>query len=254
MAKARRRNSLQALSRLAEPANGSFRIRDNPPLVTHDADASLAERLRRFFHVYRGTLQEDRRHLLERYRFADFALKVVGVGSVGTRCYIALLTSDQEADPLFLQLKEARPSVLEPYLPKTRYENQGHRVVTGQRLMQSASDIFLGWSRDPDAHYYVRQLRDMKGAAEIEEMTAADLAQYASLCGWTLARAHARSGDAALIAGYLGKSDKFEDAIALFARAYADQTLQDYEAFQTAVKRGRIAAMSEPETHTHEHR
>lgn len=247
MAKARQRNNLHALSRLAEPVDGSFRIRDNPPLVTHVDDQSLADRLRRFFHLYRGTLQEDRRHLLERYRFADYALKVVGVGSVGTRCYIALLTSNQEADPLFLQIKEARPSVLEPHLPKSRYENQGHRVVNGQRLMQSASDIFLGWSRDPDGDYYVRQLRDMKGAAEVEVMTTADLAQYASLCGWTLARAHARSGDAAPIAGYLGKSEKFEDAIAAFARAYSDQTQRDYEAFQAAVRQGGIMANADLE-------
>jgi uncharacterized protein (DUF2252 family) len=251
MAKARHRTSLQALSQLAEPLDGGFRIRDDPPLVTHVADPSLAERLHRFFHLYRSTLQEDRRHLLERYRCVDYALKVVGVGSVGTRCYIALLTSDQEDDPLFLQVKEARPSVLEPHLAKSRYENQGHRVVIGQRLMQSASDIFLGWSRDPEADYYVRQLRDMKGAADLTAMTAADLADYAGLCGWTLARAHARSGDAALIAGYLGKSDKFDDAIAAFAKAYADQTERDYETFRAAVKQGRIEVRKELATDEH---
>ncbi len=236
------RNSLQALSKLAQVTDGRLHIRENPPLVTHVAESSVSETLRRFFSGYKSSLQDDRRRLLDRYRFVDFALKVVGVGSVGTRCYVVLLDGSHSKDPLFLQIKEAQASVLEAHLGNSKQHNHGHRVVSGQRLMQSASDIFLGWYSEGEYHYYVRQLRDMKGGADLTTMSREDFIGYAELCGWVLARAHARSGDAAAIAGYLGKSDVFDRAIAGFAAAYADQTQRDYEAFQQAVKCGRIAA------------
>jgi uncharacterized protein (DUF2252 family) len=242
LSKARRRNSLQALSKLALPVNGTLRLLEDPPLVSHIQDPKLAETMVRFMHSYLATLQDDRRTLIERYRFVDFALKVVGVGSVGTRCYIILLDSSHAEDPLLLQVKEARPSVLEPHLERSKQHNAGHRVVSGQRLMQSASDIFLGWSSEAGHDFYVRQLRDMKGTAELEGMSAATLADYAALCGWVLARAHARSGDAAMLSGYLGKSDAIDDAIVRFANAFADQNDRDFETFQAAVKSGRLPA------------
>ena len=169
-------------------------------------------------------------------------LKVVGVGSVGTRCHIMLFDASDYADPLFLQIKEAQPSVLEPYVGRSRYHNHGRRVVVGQRLMQAATDIFLGWSSDGEHDYYVRQLRDMKGSADLEVMTGRNLIEYAELCGWVLARAHARSGDAAMIAGYLGKSEVFDEAVVSFATAYADRTEKDYESLEAAVRAGRIVA------------
>jgi uncharacterized protein (DUF2252 family) len=172
----------------------------------------------------------------------DVARKVVGVGSVGTRAYIALLEGRDEDDPLFLQVKEAEASVLESYLPKSTYKNHGQRVVAGQRLMQAASDIFLGWLRGPAGRdFYWRQLRDMKGSAEVERMSPDELAGYAGLCGWALSRAHARSGDRVQIAAYLGKSERFDEAIADFAKAYADQTERDHAALCAAVKSGRVA-------------
>jgi uncharacterized protein (DUF2252 family) len=240
--KARRRNSLQALSKLAQVEDGWLRIVDNPPLVSHIAEPGLADALRRGFHIYKDSLQDDRRTLLERYRIVDFALKVVGVGSVGTRCCIVLLDSSHSDDPLFLQIKEAQASVLEPHLGRSKYQQHGRRVVSGQRLVQSASDIFLGWTNDGGHDYYVRQLRDMKGSADLEAMGGSELVDYADLCGWVLARAHARSGDAALLTGYLGKNDAFDQAITAFAHAYAEQTERDYDAFQLAVKAGRLAA------------
>jgi uncharacterized protein (DUF2252 family) len=240
--KSRRRTSLQALSKLATVSDGRLNIIEDPPLITHVPEEGHRESLRRFFRSYYGSLQDDRRTLLQRYRFVDFALKVVGVGSVGTRCFIALLDGCDNDDPLFLQLKEARASVLEPHAGPSRYHNHGQRVVNGQRLMQSASDIFLGWSSEGGSDCYVRQLRDMKGTAALEGMTGADLIDYAGLCGWVLARAHARSGDPAPIAAYLGKSPAFDNAIAAFATAYADQTEQDYKVFKAAVKSGRIPA------------
>jgi uncharacterized protein (DUF2252 family) len=238
--KARRRNSLQALSRLGKSVSGRLRIVDNPPLVCRIGEEGLGEVLSRLFHAYVQTLQDDRRALLERYRLVDFALKVVGVGSVGTRCYILLLDSSHCEDPLFLQLKESQASVLEPLLGRSQFANHGQRVVNGQRMMQSASDMFLGWTSEGGHDYCVRQLRDMKGAADLENMNASELIDYSSLCGWVLARAHARSGDPALIAGYLGQNEVFDQAVANFAEAYADQTLHDYDNFQAAVKAGRI--------------
>jgi uncharacterized protein (DUF2252 family) len=242
MNKARRRNSLQALSKLAVVTDGRLRIQDDPPLISHVAEEGLSDLLRRLFRGYFASLQDDRRFLMERYRFVDFALKVVGVGSVGTRCYIVLLDGSHIKDPLLLQIKEACPSVLEPHVGKSRFHNHGRRVVTGQRLMQSASDIFLGWSSEGERDCYVRQLRDMKATADLSAMSGGDLINYAELCGWVLARAHARSGDAAAIAGYLGKSELFDEAIGDFAAAYADQTERDYEAFQAAVRQGRLVA------------
>jgi len=238
----RRRNSLEALSKLATVSDGGLHIVDDPPLVRHLNDESLGLTLRRFFRGYYGSLQDDRRALIERYRFVDFALKVVGVGSVGTRCFIVLFDGSHSADPLFLQVKEAQASVLEPHLDRSRFKNHGRRVVNGQRLMQSASDIFLGWSSEGGHDYYVRQLRDMKATADLDAMSGTDLVAYAGLCGWVLARAHARSGDAARIAGYLGKSDAFDEALAAFATAYADQTQRDYEVFKAAVRGGRLPA------------
>jgi uncharacterized protein (DUF2252 family) len=240
--KSRRRNSLQALSKLAAVTDGCLHVVHNPPLVQRVTDPHLSETVRRFFKAYYSSLQEDRRTLLERYRFVDFALKVVGVGSVGTRCFIILLDGSHSEDPLFLQIKEAQASVLEAVAGRSQQRNHGHRVVSGQRLLQSASDIFLGWAGDGDYHYYVRQLRDMKGSADLEKMSGGELIDYAALCGWVLARAHARSGDPALIAGYLGKSDRFDEAIVDFATAYADQTERDFEALNGAIKAGRIPA------------
>jgi uncharacterized protein (DUF2252 family) len=205
-------------------------------------DQHLSESLRRFFRSYYSSLQEDRRALLERYRLVDFALKVVGVGSVGTRCFIVLLDSSHSDDPLFLQIKEAQASILEPHVERSPHHNHGRRVVIGQRLMQSTSDIFLGWASDGGYDYYVRQLRDMKGTADVERMSGEEFIDYAVLCGWVLARAHARSGDAAQIAGYLGKADAFDNAIAEFAAAYADQTERDFETFKKAVQSGRLPA------------
>jgi uncharacterized protein (DUF2252 family) len=240
--RAHRHNRLQALSKLTAVTNGQLHIVDDPPLVRHVPDESLSTELRRFFHGYHSSLQDDRRTLLERYRFVDFALKVVGVGSVGTRCFIVLLDASHSADPLLLQIKEARASVLEPHLGRSRFHNSGRRVVSGQRLLQSASDIFLGWSSEGGHDYYVRQLRDMKATADLEAVSGADLIDYAGLCGWVLARAHARSGDPALIAGYLGKREVFDEAVADFAVAYADQTEKDYKVFRAAVRSGRLPA------------
>jgi uncharacterized protein (DUF2252 family) len=240
--KARGRTSLQALSKLAVVRGGRLRIIDNPPLVSHVDNDGVSESLRRLFGGYYATLADDRRALSQRYRFVDFARKVVGVGSVGTRCFIVLLDSSHHEDPLFLQIKEAGASVLEPHVGRSRYHNHGRRVVIGQRLLQSASDIFLGWSSDGEHDYYFRQLRDMKATAALEAMSGTDLVTYAGLCGWVLARAHARSGDAALIAGYLGKGAVFDDAVARFAKAYADQTECDFETFEGAVRSGRLPA------------
>lgn len=240
VAKARHRTNLQALSKMTTVIDGHLRLVATPPLVCHVHDQSVREGLRRVFNGYYNSLSDDYRALVQRYRFVDAALKVVGVGSVGTRWYTMLFDASHSEDPLFLQIKEALPSVLESYVGPTRYQNHGRRVVVGQRLMQSASDIFLGWSSDGEHHYYVRQLRDMKGSPDLATMTGPDVVQYAELCGWVLARAHARSEDAAMIAGYLGKSGAMDDAIASFATGYADQTKKDYET-KAAVRSGRIA-------------
>ncbi len=244
---ARRRTSLQALRKLTEPGrDGVPRIRHQPPLLTpvEQADADAVEEM---FAAYRRTLPEERRVLVNRYRIVDFARKVVGVGSVGTRCFVVLLVDRDTGGPLFLQVKEAEESVLAPHLAPSVFRNHGHRVVHGQRLLQTSSDIFLGWITGPqDRHFYWRQLRDMKGSAEIDNMSRAGLRQYAALCGHTLARAHARSGDRVAIAAYLGSGDPFDRAMAAFALAYADQTVSDHRALVAAIESGRVAAAANP--------
>jgi uncharacterized protein (DUF2252 family) len=253
LAKAHTRDSLQALSKLGELVDGQYRIVSQPPIVvplrdlaaTYGLSAEEADEvIHEQFRAYRATLQPDRRHLLEQFQVVDAARKVVGVGSVGTRAFIVLLQGRDEQDPLFLQIKEATSSVLEEYLPKSRYRQHGQRVVDGQRMMQAASDIYLGWTKGMDVrrHFYWRQLRDMKGSALVEAMIPAGLTYYARICGWTLARAHARSGDPVAMAEYLGKDDEFDRAITDFSERYADQNEQDYQQFVKAVQSGHLLA------------
>ncbi|WP_433679815.1 DUF2252 domain-containing protein [Nocardia sp. CA-119907] len=241
--KARASTSLQALGKLTEPGpDGTPRIRSRPPLLVpiEKLDEAVIDQL---FTDYRETLSEDRRVLLERHRILDIARKVVGVGSVGMRCFIVLLAGQHSGSPLFIQVKEAEESVLAPHLKPSEFRHHGHRVVNGQRLIQAVSDIFLGWASGSDKRsYYLRQLRDMKGSAVIENMSRAVLRDYAMLCGHTLARAHARSGDRAAIAAYLGTGDAFERAMGEFAIAYADQTNADHDALLAAIASGRVEA------------
>jgi len=245
--KARGHDSLQALSKLTRVVDGRRMINDDPPLLVRLPEGDdIRAQVYAILESYKRTLQDDRRHLLDRYRFVDTARKVVGVGSVGTRAYVVLLEGRDEDDPLFLQVKEAGASVLENYVKSNTYEHHGHRVVAGQRLMQAASDIFLGWFRGTGGRdFYWRQLKDMKGSANVESMSPDELVLYSGLCGWTLARAHARSGDRAQIAGYLGKGERFDRAIAEFAQAYADQTERDHAALCAAVKSGRLPAAAD---------
>ena len=254
LAKAHTRDSLQALSKLCEQADGTYRIVSQPPIVVPARDLAatyglspkeVLPVLHEQFRAYRATLQDDRRHLLERFEIVDAARKVVGVGSVGTRAFIVLLQGRDAQDPLFLQIKEATASVLEAHLPKSRYRQHGARVVQGQRMMQAASDIYLGWTKGVDVrrHFYWRQLRDMKGSALVEDMIPLGLTFYARICGWTLARAHARSGDPVAIAEYLGASDAFDKSITDFSERYADQNEKDYEEFVNAVRSGRLEAV-----------
>jgi uncharacterized protein (DUF2252 family) len=253
-AKAHTRDSLQALSKLGELADGKYRIVSQPPIVvplrdlaaTYGLAPAEADRVvRDQFRAYRETLEDDRRKLLERFQIVDAARKVVGVGSVGTRAFIVLLQGRDAQDLLFLQVKEATASVLEPYVRKSRYRQHGERVVQGQRLMQAASDIYLGWTKGLDVrrHFYWRQLRDMKGSALVETMIPLALTFYAGTCGWTLARAHARSGDPVAMAAYLGETDEFDKSITDFSERYADQNEQDYQEFVNAVKSGQLAAV-----------
>jgi uncharacterized protein (DUF2252 family) len=223
--------------------NGRRRIIDQPPLIDHPPQmARMGKHVRNMFERYRRTLPEERRVILDRYHIVDVARKVVGVGSVGTRCAVALLMAGAH-DPLFLQFKEARASVLAPYAGKSRYGNQGERVVTGQRMLQSASDLFLGWARDDEGRdFYFRQLRDMRMKIDMDAMSRQDWFEYVEICGWALARAHARTGDAARIAGYLGKNDTFDAAIEKFAVVYADQTERDYAALVKAIHARRLPA------------
>ena len=241
--KAKLQTAEHVFPRMTKVVNGWPRIIDNPPLIYHPRQRiKQGKRVREMFRRYRLTLPEERRVIIDRYHIVDIARKVVGVGSVGTRCAVVLLMAAKD-DPLFLQFKEALPSVMEPYAGKSRYAYHGERVVTGQRMLQAASDIFLGWTRDDQGHdYYFRQLRDMKMTINVEDMPREDWIEYLELCGWTLARAHARTGDAAQIAGYLGNSDAFDEAIVKFAFAYAQQTQKDHEAFVKAVRSGRIKA------------
>jgi uncharacterized protein (DUF2252 family) len=253
-AKAHTRDSLQALSRLGELVDGQYRIVSQPPVIVPARDLAatyglspdeVMPAIRDQFRAYRATLQDNRRHLLERFEIVDAARKVVGVGSVGTRAFIVLLQGRDAQDPLFLQIKEATASVLEAYLPKSRHRQHGQRVVHGQRMMQAASDIYLGWTKgiDVNRHYYWRQLRDMKGSILVEAMTPLGLTFYARTCGWTLARAHARSGDPVAIAEYLGASDAFDRSITDFSERYADQNERDYEEFVAGVRSGRLEAL-----------
>ena len=241
---AARHNSSVALEKLAEVRNGRPRFIDQPPLIYHpEGNEDFHADVKRFWKHYVESLPEERRKLLDHFRLQDVAVKVVGVGSVGTRCAIALLMAD-DGHPLILQLKEARASVYEPYAGKSRYHNHGLRVIVGQRLMQSQSDIFLGFSHVDkiNADFYVRQLRDMKVALDFEHMSAEEFIEYAEACGWVLARAHARSGDPGFIAGYMGKSDTFDRAIGAFAGRYADRNEEDHAALGKAVKDGRVHA------------
>ena len=253
VAKAHTRDSLQALSKLAELVDGKYRIVSQPPIVIPLRDLGgsygmsadeVEDAIREQLRSYRATLPDDRRRLLERFEVVDVARKVVGVGSVGTRAFIALLQGRDQQDPLFLQVKEATRSVLEDHLPKSRFKQPGERVVQGQRMMQAASDIFLGWTKgvQDNRYLYWRQLRDMKGSAIVEGMKPLGMNFYANACGWTLARAHARSGDPIAISAYLGKSDKFDVSITDFSERYADQNEQDYQAFADAVRTGRLEA------------
>jgi uncharacterized protein DUF2252 len=252
--KARTHDNLQAFSKLTREVDGERRIISDPPLIVpveellprRDA-GRFQEAMHELIRTYRRTLLGDRRRLLEDFRFTHMARKVVGVGSVGTRAWIILFTGRDGNDPLFLQAKEAQPSVLEPYVGKSRYTNAGQRVVEGQRLMQASSDIFLGWERTPGIDgvvrdFYVRQLRDWKGSLPPEGMTPTAMSVYAQICARALARAHARSGDRIAIASYLGKSDVFDRAIATFAERYADQNEQDYAALEKAVTSRRVKA------------
>jgi uncharacterized protein (DUF2252 family) len=254
LAKARTKDSMTAFSKLTQTVNGEVRIVDQSPLIVPIEKLApgqqrdeMFEALHQLLRGYRQSLEFDRRVLLEQFRLTDLARKVVGVGSVGTRAWIALLLGRDE-DPLFLQMKEAEASVMEEILGPSEFANHGQRVVTGQRLMQATSDIFLGWLRvdsgldDKPRDFYARQLKDWKGSAEIEQMVPKGMATYGALCGWTLARAHARSGDRIAIASYLGNGDRFDRAILEFSKAYAEQNERDYQALADAVKSGRIEA------------
>ena len=234
--------------------DGRYRIISHPPIVVPMRELKgrqgiSAEQFEHVIHdqfrAYRATLQDDRRRLLERFQFVDMAHKVVGVGSVGARAFIVLLQGRDENDPLFLQVKEATASVLEDHLPKSRYKHPGERVVQGQRLMQAASDIYLGWTKGAQKNRYLywRQLRDMKGSANVESLSPAALAFYAHWCGWTLARAHARAGDPIAIASYLGESGAFDKSVTDFSERYADQNERDYQAFTKAIRSGRLTAI-----------
>jgi uncharacterized protein (DUF2252 family) len=256
LAKARTRDSMQAVAKLTRMVDGRPRIISDPPLLVPveellpaGADrTSLEAQISGLIAKYRRTLETDRRYLIEQFEFCDMARKVVGVGSVGTRCWIVLMLGRDDSDPLLLQVKEAETSVLSRFVGASKYTNQGQRVVAGQRLMQASSDIFLGWQRNESGldgqprDFYVRQLRDWKFSIEIESMLPAGLQMYGALCGWTLARAHARSGDRIAIAAYLGGSDVFDRAVTEFAAVYADQNERDHQALLAAVAKGRITA------------
>lgn len=244
--KARERTHLQVLDKLTDLVDDKFRLRDYAPFIVHETHVesgkTIEEGLELFLQSYLPSLADDRKFLLSQYRIVDVARKVVGVGSVGTRCWVVFMKGNHDQDPLFLQLKEAQPSVLEHFTEKSKYKNHGQRVVGGQRLLQASPDIFLGWGEQNGKHFYVRQLRDMKGGVEFdpEKVKVENLPQYTALCGWALAMAHAKSGDPALIAGYVGKNDDLDDAMVHFAFAYADQTEKDYKALVQAAKSGRI--------------
>jgi uncharacterized protein (DUF2252 family) len=252
--KSRTKDSLKAFGKLTETVDGEPRIKSDPPLLVPIEDIAgpehadqVVETLQGLIREYRHSLLHDRRHLLEQFRYVHAARKVVGVGSVGSRAWIVLMLGRDGGDPLFLQAKEAQPSVLEPFLGKSEFASHGQRVVEGQRLMQAASDILLGWVRTVgldgvERDFYVRQLWDAKGSALVEELEPDAMAAYGDLCGWTLAKAHARSGDAIAMGSYLGSGNHFDKAMASFAEAYADQNERDYEALKQAVESGRVKA------------
>jgi uncharacterized protein (DUF2252 family) len=244
--KARTLTPTLELHKLTEIVQGQYRFIDNPPLISHlPAEDSLTTEMLEVFHKYRQTLREDSRALIDHYQVVDVAIKVVGIGSVGTRCGVALLVTG-DGEPLFLQIKEARASVLENYVSRSSYDNHAQRVVVGQHQMQASSDIFLGWAKGGNGHdFYLRQLRDMKISVEITGMSELDLIGYSQLCGWVIAHSHAKSGNRVMISGYLGRSDTFDQAIANFAVAYADQNERDYQLLVDAVATGQIKAISE---------
>jgi uncharacterized protein (DUF2252 family) len=247
--KASRRTRIETFPKLAEVVDGKYRIKDDPPLIYHydplhpHKDELDTEEWKAMVKDYLWSLRDELRIIIMRYRAVDVAQKVVGVGSVGTGCAIVLMLGGAEGDdPLFIQIKEAQASVLEPYLGASPYPHHGQRVVIGQHMMQALSDIFLGWSTFGGRHFYGRQLRDMKFSVEVEDMDPEGFTEYVQLCGATLARAHARTSDPAQISGYLGKKDRFDQAIADFAEAYADQTERDHAALLAAMKDGRVQA------------
>ena len=254
LAKARTRDSMQALSKLTHVVDGEIHFVSDPPLLVpveelygEEASAAFLETFHQMLRTYRKSLQSDRQHLLNQFRFLRMARKVVGVGSVGTRAWVILMQGSNEQDPLLLQAKEAQTSVLAQFVGKSRYANQGQRVVAGQHLMQASSDIFLGWERVTGIDgvrrdFYLRQLRDWKGSADPDQMIPQGMAAYGRLCGWTLARAHARSGDRIAIASYLGSGKAFDNAIAEFSESYAVQNEKDYDALRKAVASGRVVA------------
>ena len=251
IAKAKKRGHLQVLDKMAELVGNQQRIIEIRPFIVRETHTEtgrpIAEALGLFLEDYFRSLGDDRKVILARYRIVDVARKVVGVGSVGTRCWVILMQGNEVDDPLFLQVKQAQASVLAPYAGASGYANDGQRVVVGQRIIQGAPDIFLGWAEVDGVHFYVRQLRDMKGGADLDRETAAleSLPDYGALCGWALALAHAKSGDPAMLAGYLGKSGVMDEAIARFAQSYADQTERDHAALAAAARQGRIPVATE---------
>jgi uncharacterized protein (DUF2252 family) len=241
--KARRRDGMRAFESLTAVVDGRRVILEDPPVVTHVEVEGGPASLEKVFTDYRSTMPENRRDFLERYRFVDFALKVVGVGSVGTRCFVLVLQGRDENDPLILQAKEATASVMEPFLEASAHASHAQRVVVGQQLMQATSDIFLGWTRGQGGRdFYLRQLWDMKGSVDTTTLQPVGLAYYGGICGWALARAHARTGDAAAISAYLGTGDAFDGAIADFSETYADVNARDHAAYLAAIESGRVSA------------
>ena len=242
--RATRRTHVELVPKLTQEVNGQILIKPDPPVLTRLKDDELTRMLSALVQEYRTTLREDRHVLLSKYRYVDVVHKVVGVGSVGTRCYVALLLGSDINDPLFLQIKEAQASVYEPYLGRSAFANHGQRVVMGQRLMQASSGIFLGWTRLRSIDFYIRQLRDMKLSVDISTLIEGGFIEYSKFCGWALARAHARSGDPAMISGYLGPKDVFDQAIAAFAELYADQTERDHAALVAYIKGAQAPVLS----------
>ncbi len=244
--KARERTQMQVLGKMTDLVGDKYRLRINAPFIVRQTHAQngrpIEEALQMVLDSYFQSLSDERKVLLSHYRITDVARKIVGVGSVGTRCWIIFLTGNSSEDPLFLQVKEAQISVLEPFVGKSQYENNGQRVVAGQRLIQGAPDIFLGWGEIDGFNFYIRQLRDMKGGAEFDpnKVNLENFCPYMVLCAWSLALAHAKSGDAAMISGYIGNNEELEDAMVRFGFAYADQTKKDFKALAAAAKSGRI--------------